>query len=127
VEKCDDLDQGYNGTWYCQKAELCEKFIGTTGRSCVVTKGCATDAECYNYNTGNYWDGEKIETTSGIALAGTTARLWCCKAVFFPTDDTVARVYANVCNGASGGHNSWGVVAAAGMAVAAMAFLLMAA
>jgi hypothetical protein len=67
IDDCTKLDPTYNGTWYCSKMTICEKFLPTIGgfqyrgiRKCSVVKGCAYESECINQETGLLYSGEPL-------------------------------------------------------------------
>mmetsp|Transcript_19543 Transcript_19543/g.39460 ORF Transcript_19543/g.39460 Transcript_19543/m.39460 type:complete len:163 (-) Transcript_19543:32-520(-) len=101
AQNCNDKDPAYSGEWYCATVEICESFISKE-RQCVETRGCATKEECSSSSsTSGYYNGNKVQVTSGINPAGMTITATCCQANNFPDDDSVAVDYTDICNDAS--------------------------
>lgn len=105
TQDCERKDSSYNGTWYCAKMEVCESFMNKN-RECIVTRGCATSEECTDTSSSTgYYNGNKIQTTSGVNPGGMTVTATCCKAYEFSDDDTIAINYDDICNSANSIHN----------------------
>lgn len=85
---------------YTEAIQVCENDISSQ-RQCIVTRGCATEAQCLNPSTGQPYAGEKLLSTSGQVPAGMNLYPRCCKSTLFQTDDAIAINYGDICNPAS--------------------------
>ena len=102
------LDPSYTGNWYCAKTEVCEQFIETTNRECVISKGCATEEQCACStcsNTGYAYDSSDSDNgplkVNSNYPAGFKINLYCCEAAIFPDDDLISINYDDICNSAT--------------------------
>mmetsp|Transcript_16632 Transcript_16632/g.17997 ORF Transcript_16632/g.17997 Transcript_16632/m.17997 type:complete len:161 (+) Transcript_16632:186-668(+) len=97
TQDCNDKDSSYTGEWFCAKMEVCENFISSE-RTCIVTRGCATAQECSSGS--GFYSNQNIQV-NGQNPGGMTVTVTCCSAYNFPSDDTIALDYSNICNSAS--------------------------
>ena len=103
IQDCNAQDSTYTGTWYCAEVEVCESFIRGS-RTCMTTKGCAKEAQCYNTgdsSTGTLYDGSSISNTGSQLPAGMTISPSCCLNTELFNDDDTALDYTDICNDAS--------------------------
>ena len=103
IQDCNAQDTSYSGTWYCADVEVCESFISGT-RSCISTKGCAKEEQCYDTgssSTGTLYSGDSISNTGSELPAGMTISPSCCLNSDLFNDDDTALDYTNICNDAS--------------------------
>jgi hypothetical protein len=73
----------------------------SSGRNCIVTKGCATRAQCEDPNGGVFKNSQTMHPgDSGSKLAGMKITTSCCKndADSFTDDDLVAQDLSGICN-----------------------------
>jgi hypothetical protein len=98
TQDCNAKDSSYTGQWYCAKLEVYEAFQSSS-REPIVTRGCATESECFS-STNQMYTGTEI-LNNGMMPGGMQIVATCCKANSFPDDDTVAIDYSQICNGGS--------------------------
>ena len=103
TQDCTSQDRQYEGTWYCAKVEVCESYM-SNARQCITSRGCAKEEQCtYTSSSGanKTMNNYPVKDSDGQKPAGMKITTTCCKAAKFPTDDTVAIDYADICNAAS--------------------------
>lgn len=117
---CGDLNADTD-EWYCSTMTVCETDINN-GRDCILTRGCATRAECINPETGNIYNNDHVMVNSSRP-AGMKIYADCCRAKKFADDDALAIDMGDICN--SAGRTSVGFMSVVLMSVMALGLAIM--
>ena len=102
IQDCNAQNSNYTGTWYCAEVEVCESFISGR-RTCISTKGCATEEQCYDTgssSTGTLYNGNSISNAGSQLPAGMTISPKCCLNSNLFNDDDSALDFDSICNNA---------------------------
>jgi len=121
---CNAQDPTYTGQWFCAKISVCEQYMSSS-RHCIITRGCAKEAQCM-VSAGKLYSGTTLESATSQLPGGMTISPSCCaNSAFFATDDG-ALDYDNICNSSGRGVSFSMAAVAALTALVSVVSLLMA-